>query len=1142
MASSSPAPGRTLFIRQVPVEFPFEPYPCQVRYMEHVIEALQTGQNALLESPTGTGKTLGLLCAALAWRSLLVAQVQGQASTQRISKSLADDSPKNDYGERLLQGVQGAAGAVVAPEASLRGLVPAASSENGPGPTPLQSVPRIIYLTRTHSQIKQAVRELSRTAYCASVRTVVLGSRQHLCVHPVVSRLENATMQNVRCTQLTKERRCSFYLNAEQKFKEVGDDFFFIAVDSTSTLALPGRRPRDLEDLAAYGHQHAMCPYFLSREASAEAEIIFMPYNYLFDGKCRRSLGLSVEGDIIIGDEAHNLESICCDSLSFDFTAAERQRCVSAIQQLASALSSGLLNRDGREGSNTEPALHASDLHALLEIMVALEERISLVSQADAKASHARPGAENGGTVCFGQRRRIEGIDGVVLPGHAIESFLQCSSKDATLTEEAYERLLRGVEAAIRALTQLRQQFPDGTAAALDHSQAPEADAIETRDQGDPYTGLLHRQVRTTQRTSAAAWAAQVHALEQLSQVLELSRLFGKPETASTFAICVHEPAKGTAGTTHQAMNPSRLKTPSAYDGVGWPRQTPSQQRPPLSGTAAAEAASGKYVHQPAREHRSSTGYTLSFWCLWPGLALRRATSNAHAVLLTSGTLSPLESVASEMGASFPVRLQNSHVVDPATQVFAGILTKGPRDIQLNSSYANRHNREYISDLGSALVNIARVSPRGMLVFFPSYALLARFVEIWQTGAFHHNNPLNPAHRGRQPTQATVWDRLNAVKRIFMEPRDADASRQTVDAYRQWISSGRDACLFAVCRGRTGEGIDFADDFGRTVILVGLPFPSTTDPRIILKRDYLERQALHLRDHGKTITGRLWYVQQCLRAANQAMGRVIRHAQDFGAILLCDERFRAHLRDLPRWLSAASSDADPRATHNIQVFERFGTFMSNLCGFWHSERIRQLSAAQLELATSVPPVRTPVDPFQASKDEQPRLQSMAQHAAMIGRQSQEYDQAGKTGTCDARRARSLSLSSQSSKRLRETNVAATAVSSTSTAEPGLVWKAKAERRAVSAVHKDAALARGSQMISKTIMERIRARVGDRTFSLIFQQMKRYYRLALIARQPQHSVELQQIQTELQRLVNDPSDFEQLRLLLGEGAPAMRSST
>lgn len=34
-----------------------------------------------------------------------------------------------------------------------------------------------------------------------------------------------------------------------------------------------------------------------------------------------------------------------------------------------------------------------------------------------------------------------------------------------------------------------------------------------------------------------------------------------------------------------------------------------------------------------------------------------------------------------------------------------------------------------------------------------------------------------------------------------------------------------------------------------------------------------------------------WYLLQATRALNQAIGRVIRHRYDYGAILLCDRRF-----------------------------------------------------------------------------------------------------------------------------------------------------------------------------------------------------------------------------------------------------------
>lgn len=38
------------------------------------------------------------------------------------------------------------------------------------------------------------------------------------------------------------------------------------------------------------------------------------------------------------------------------------------------------------------------------------------------------------------------------------------------------------------------------------------------------------------------------------------------------------------------------------------------------------------------------------------------------------------------------------------------------------------------------------------------------------------------------------------------------------------------------------------------------------------------------------LSGQDWYKQQAFRAVNQAIGRVIRHKEDYGAIFLCDQR------------------------------------------------------------------------------------------------------------------------------------------------------------------------------------------------------------------------------------------------------------
>ena len=51
----------------VEVLFPYAaPYECQVAMMEGVVDCVRHSKHGLIESPTGTGKTLSILCAAVA--------------------------------------------------------------------------------------------------------------------------------------------------------------------------------------------------------------------------------------------------------------------------------------------------------------------------------------------------------------------------------------------------------------------------------------------------------------------------------------------------------------------------------------------------------------------------------------------------------------------------------------------------------------------------------------------------------------------------------------------------------------------------------------------------------------------------------------------------------------------------------------------------------------------------------------------------------------------------------------------------------------------------------------------------------------------------------------------------------------------
>jgi regulator of telomere elongation helicase 1 len=66
-------------------------------------------------------------------------------------------------------------------------------------------------------------------------------------------------------------------------------------------------------------------------------------------------------------------------------------------------------------------------------------------------------------------------------------------------------------------------------------------------------------------------------------------------------------------------------------------------------------------------------------------------------------------------------------------------------------------------------------------------------------------------------------------------------------------------------------------------------------------------------------------VQQGLRAVNQAMGRVIRHRWDYGAVLLADERFGSaqNKRHLSRWLR-----------EHVEAHSSFGGAIGSLTKFF----------------------------------------------------------------------------------------------------------------------------------------------------------------------------------------------------------------
>ena len=289
----------------------------------------------------------------------------------------------------------------------------------------------------------------------------------------------------------------------------------------------------------------------------------------------------------------------------------------------------------------------------------------------------------------------------------------------------------------------------------------------------------------------------------------------------------------------------------------------------------------------------------LCYWCFNPGIVMQALKAQGvRSILLASGTLAPLPALECDLQLPFAYQLENEHIITD-DQLLAVVLRSGPSRVKLTSSFEQRENELVRSELGLTLVNLLPKIPQGVLVFFPSYTLLEGCVSAWTVA--------------RDAVRPSLIQSIKAIKKLFIEPKNKNDLPAVM---RQYSAACRDgsagAVLFAVARGKVSEGIDFTDGLCRAVIVTGIPFPPLKDPRVLLKREYLDGQKQSAGKKNMLLTRDVWYTQQAARAVNQAIGRVIRHAKDFGAIILLDERFadERNKRLLSKWVRSRITTFD----------------------------------------------------------------------------------------------------------------------------------------------------------------------------------------------------------------------------------------
>jgi len=260
----------------------------------------------------------------------------------------------------------------------------------------------------------------------------------------------------------------------------------------------------------------------------------------------------------------------------------------------------------------------------------------------------------------------------------------------------------------------------------------------------------------------------------------------------------------------------------------------------------------------------------------------RTLISSARAVLFAGGTLEPRsefaplyaglrhEGCSGAEAEGLVNHFSGRHVVSSA-HIFARYVTHGPAGSILDFRKDKRSSAAQMSELQAMLASAAALTPGGAVFFFPSFEYLGTVAN-------------------------SLGSRLGC-REVFVERRSngddggegsMPAGEGLLRSFAAAVRRDGGAVLLAVSGAKLSEGINFKDDLCRLVAVVGLPYPNASDMTLLEKMKFLDA----CRARGEPgLTGRAFYTARCMKAVNQCVGRSIRHANDWAAVLLLDHRY-----------------------------------------------------------------------------------------------------------------------------------------------------------------------------------------------------------------------------------------------------------
>ncbi|KAJ8733182.1 hypothetical protein PYW08_001480 [Mythimna loreyi] len=868
---------------EVEFPFPFKPYEIQEKFMRELYSTLEEQKLGIFESPTGTGKSLSICCGALKWlqdsnQKILeelekeVAELKADISNNTASDDWLTEEYENIKKKQTLVSLQlkldkinkrkdlfnemkvrvtklksnpanktiqfyfnkkdKSENAEVDKENVLeekadveedRDLILEECEEKDEGDSDEEEIlkeddqiTKIYISSRTHSQLSQFIGEIKRTVFKDDTRVVTLASRQHYCINSEVARLKNANLINERCLDMQKSKTKSTSVGEEGKVLKKTKTKSCTACPYYNQTNINRLKERmlvdimDMEDLVKSGKELKACPYYASRMAMDDAEVVLISHAGIVSSGARSGISLKLQNNILILDEAHGLTTALENAHSAPVTGKQLSSVKTFLQFYINKYRSRLSSRN----------------------LLTLNQINYVVGK----------------------------LLGMIKPKQPNEN-----KQDETTIFTLEDFVIK---------------------AEIDHMN-------------------LHPLVEFCRKTRLAP---KLHgfSMRYSQQVLEEEMKKSTVSKKSSFEMFMSNIAKKKDGM--KEVEPEIKE--SAPVQVNVPTETSAG-----SGLYAVldflEMLCDRSENGRVLAQKGQTGL-LKYLLLNPAEHFSEVVKECRSVIVAGGTMEPI----AEFQALLTSNSTNDDIVNvvrcehvvPSDNVLGVCMSKGPTNVSLNFSFEHRMSNELLSEVGRILRNICSIVPGGVVCFLPSYSYEQTVYEHLQKNK--------------------VIEAITKKKTIFREPKSASDVDQVLNKFASAVKSKEGdktgALLLSVVGGKLSEGLNFSDELGRCVMVVGMPYPNVKSPELQEKMNYLNRTA------GGS-AGNIYYESLCMKAVNQCIGRAVRHANDYACVLLVDERFSR-----PQTMAALPSFVQKSLISNCN----FGMTIGNVAKFFarHKEK------------------------------------------------------------------------------------------------------------------------------------------------------------------------------------------------------------